>query len=81
MTDLSKHRIRIEVADRLDLEAKLEEAAEALMSTAHEHRDRGILITRSSPHEYYIELHPHVPFGTTYERCEWTTGPRRWQTA
>lgn len=63
--------VRFTAVTRSDMEAKLETAVEHLRGRARSGLGRGILVTRHSPWEFTLELHPSVPYGTTLECQEW----------
>lgn len=67
--------IRITVTSRSDLESQVEGAVESLLRDHQRIKDRGILVTRHSPWEFTVELHPGVPFGVTQEKDEWYRTP------
>lgn len=64
-------RLRVRVEDRYGLDLQLNEAESNLRRLADAYGDRGILVTRHSPWDFTIELHPDVPFGTSREQHDW----------
>lgn len=67
----SDQTVSFTAVSRKDMEAKLEEGLAYLQMRARSCPDRGILITRSSPWDFSLELHTSVPYGMTYERQKW----------
>jgi AmiR/NasT family two-component response regulator len=63
--------IQVRVIDRGRMEQQLESAVAPLLQRALLERDRGILVTRHSPMDFTVQLHPSVPFGVTLEKREW----------
>jgi hypothetical protein len=63
--------ITFHVGSRADMESSIETGESLLRTSALQTADKGILVTRHSPHDFTMELHPEVPFGTTRERQEW----------
>ena len=61
--------VTLHVKDRADMLTKLDSAVDQLIELGLQLRcGRGILVTRYSPRDFTVELHPSVPFGTTHER-------------
>jgi hypothetical protein len=56
---------------KMQMERRLEDAMSHLLERAMIHRDRGIMVTRHSPNEFTLELHPDIPFGVTRELDAW----------
>ncbi|MFC0488618.1 hypothetical protein [Sinomonas atrocyanea] len=65
------HLIEIRVESRRNMEYELEQAVRTLRERAEQIKDRGILVTRRSPQDFTIELHPDVPYGLTKELQNW----------
>ena len=63
--------IRFKVENCDDMTSQIERFESYLRLRARAHDNRGILVTRHSPYDFTMELHPDVPFGTTREQQEW----------
>lgn len=68
---INESKLTVLVHSQADMELQLESAAARLIDRATIQGDRGILITRRSPNEFSLELHPSVPFGMTREADAW----------
>jgi hypothetical protein len=62
-----KDHITLVVANRTEMDLRLQETMEVLIERAVHHRDRGILVTRHTPRDFTLELHREVPYGETKE--------------
>lgn len=56
---------------KAQMELQFEVALSHLLEHAMIRRDRGIMITRHSPYQFTLELHPDIPFGVTRELDAW----------
>lgn len=71
-TDDQELILKIRVDRRADLDAMLDAGVNLLRKrTKSLDSVRGILVTRHSPSDFTLEIHPDVPFGTTREKQEW----------
>ncbi|WP_284974306.1 hypothetical protein [Arthrobacter sp. efr-133-TYG-104] len=71
-TDASKEDLlHVQVLDRSHLEDQLDKAVDILAARSPLHGGKGILVSRNSPRDFTVQLHPDVPFGTIQERQEW----------
>ena len=66
-----ERRIAFKVQDRAHMDEQLDYNVSLLLEHAMLHRRMGILVTRHSPCDFTVELHPAVPFGVTHERQDW----------
>ena len=57
--------------DRTHMDEELDRSVNLLVGHALQRREMGILVTRHSPRDFTVELHPEVPFGVTHERQTW----------
>ena len=57
--------------DRAHMDEQLDYCVNLLLDHALLRPEMGILVTRHSPCEFMVELHPDVPFGVTFERQAW----------
>lgn len=67
-----KHKILAK--SKAQMERQLENAMSQLLENALISCDKGIMITRHSPNEFTLELHPDIPFGVTQELDVWRKG-------
>ena len=61
-------RLAFTAKDRAHMDEELDRTVNLLVGHALLRREMGILVTRHSPRDFTVELHPEVPFGVTYER-------------
>ena len=64
-------RITFTARDRTHMDEELDRSVNLLVGHALQRREMGILVTRHSPRDFTVELHPEVPFGVTHERQTW----------
>ena len=68
-TDCSNEDLlHIRVQERSQLEDQLDKAVNILAERAPLCGGKGILVTRHSPRDFTLQLHPVVPYGTIQER-------------
>lgn len=63
--------ISVWATSRADMDDQLGRSADHLREQARLLGDRGVLVARKSSREFTVELSTEVPYGLTYERCQW----------